>query len=124
MNATGIYCALNAVLYLLFGAWCVMKPEYTSTAIGFSLIGDQGFAEYMAVYGGLQIGIGVFYAAAFLTLAMQPAALLFSVCLYGGLVLARSIAILTHGNSIGFGWYYFVLEITLWLAALLLRLRC
>ena len=123
MNGVSLYIAINAVLYIIFGAWCLFKPEYTSAAIGFALSGDQGFAEYVAVYGGLQLGIGVFYALAFLTPALCSAAILFSVCLYGGLVLARTVAVLTHGSALGFGWAYFALEGSLLLGALLLHLR-
>ncbi|NDC38423.1 MAG: DUF4345 domain-containing protein [Proteobacteria bacterium] len=123
MNGKTLYLALNSALYIMFGGWCLLKPEYTSTAVGFSLLGDQGVAEYMAVYGGLQLGVGAFYALAALNAASQSAALIFSVCLYAGLVLARCVAVLTQGSALGVGWYYFALELGLLALALFLRLK-
>ncbi|MHA3883708.1 DUF4345 family protein, partial [Staphylococcus epidermidis] len=49
------------ILYVLLGVWCAAAPEKTSKAIGFTLNNSSGFAEYMTVYGGLEVGLGLFF---------------------------------------------------------------
>lgn len=49
------------LLYVALGIWCGILPEKTSKAIGFTLNGSSGFAEYMTVYAGLEIGMGLFF---------------------------------------------------------------
>lgn len=83
---------LNAVLYLVLGAWCALDPATTSRFVGLERTGPAGHTEWMAVYGGLELGLGAFFARAALRPALQPAGLLFGLCLYGGIVLLRSVA--------------------------------
>lgn len=45
-------------LYLLSGAWCAFAPQLASGFLGFSLVSNTGYAEFFAVYGGLQVGLG------------------------------------------------------------------
>lgn len=121
MTGARFYITLNGIMFLVFGAWCLFAPEYTSTAIGYVLLGDKGVAEYTAVYGGLQAGIGMFYLLTLWLSGMDAGAILFSRCLYGGLVIARSYVLLTYGSMIGLGWMYFVLEIFMLVGAFMVR---
>lgn len=105
-----LYLALNALLYLLLGAWCALKPGETSSSIGFSLINPQGVAEFIAVYGGLELGLGVFFMISALSGPLRPAGVLMAVCLYGGIVALRCYAIIRHGSDIQSGWYLLMLE--------------
>lgn len=118
------YLAVNAVLYALFSAWCALMPQQTSTFLGLARTNPGGESEYLAVYGGLQAGLAVFYAVASFTPGYRQAALVFSLALYGGIVLLRTIAVLRLGFSeIGNARYAYVLEIILLLAAILLMVR-
>lgn len=123
MSPLKIYTALNAILFIVFGVWCLLDPEYTAAAIGLAMVGDQGFAEYLAVYGGLQMGLGVFYGLATAHESVQRPAILLSISVYSGLVLARMVAVMNKGPALGFGWYYFALEGMLLSAALFLHFR-
>lgn len=118
------YLALNAVLYAIFAAWCSLAPQQTSTFLGLVRSNPGGESEYLAVYGGLQAGLAVFYGLAVVTPGYRHAALVFSLALYGGIVALRTIAILRLGfTEIGNARYAYVLEIILLLIALALVLR-
>lgn len=118
------YLALNAVLYAVFAAWCSLAPQQTATFLGLARSNPAGESEYLAVYGGLQAGLAVFYGLAVFTPGYRHAALVFSLALYGGIVALRTIAILRLGFSeVGNARYAYALEIILLLIALVLVLR-
>lgn len=83
------YLLANAVLYVLFAAWCTLAPEKTASAIGLKLESPSGRSEFITVYGGLEMGLAVFFALAGLKPAMHEAGLLFALCLYGAITIWR-----------------------------------
>lgn len=118
------YFIVNAVIYAAFSVWCALAPQQTATFLGLGRLNPAGEAEYLTVYGGLQGGLAVFYLLAALLPVHQRTALMFSVCLYGGLVLFRSLAIAGIGwSQLGNARFPFILEVLLLLAALALFLR-
>lgn len=117
------YLLLNAVLYILFCIWCLVAPEATSVSVGLIPQGEKGLAEYFAVYGGLELGIGLFFLIAALKPQYSNAGLLFASCMYFGIVAARSLSLVRNGSDIGLGWALFSLEIALGIGAILLSVR-
>jgi hypothetical protein len=117
------YLWVNALLYLLFAVWCTLRPGQTSTFLGLTPVGSKGLSEFVAVYGGLEAGLGAFYLISALRPSLHNAALLMSVCLYGGLVLFRSIVFVRSNFSIGTAAFAYAFEIAMAVAALLLLLR-
>lgn len=115
-RSTTVYLWLNGLLYLLFGAWCALDPVGTSTAVGFTLPGHQGFAEYVAVYGGLEFGVGVFFILCAIKAELRSAGVIFGTCFYLGICLFRSYAISQIGFDIGAGLNFYISEclLTLW----------
>lgn len=92
-----VYLLLNAVLYAVFAVASTVVPERVAGALGFTL-DAQGRVEFMTVYGGLELGLAVFYGwAAYADPATQRAALMFSLLLYAALVLFRAGGILRYG---------------------------
>ena len=59
---TAIYLWFNAALYALFALWCTLRHEATARAVGFVLPEPSGHSEYLVVFGGLQVGLAMFYA--------------------------------------------------------------
>ena len=109
-----IYLWVNAAFYVLFSAWCVAAQERTAAFIGLIPANPGGRAEYVAVYGGLQAGLALFYILAACMGEHRRAALVFSVCLYGGIVLFRTAAAARLGfGNLGNAWYAYGLELTL-----------
>ena len=118
---TRTYLIVNGVGYLALGLWCVLQPYKTSDLIGLMIIGNKGLAEYAAVYGGLEFGLGIFYLLSVFRAELSHAAIVFSCCLYGGIVLFRGGAMaLYDAPTTDIGWVLFVLEITLFVASILL----
>lgn len=107
---TQIYLYLNAILYLVFGTWCAIMPDWTAQAVGFYLPSKQGFAEYVAVYGGLEFGVGVFFLIAALKKSYQIPGVVFGACFYLGIFMFRTIAITNTGFDIGAGVNFYISE--------------
>ena len=104
----------NAVLYAVFAVWCTVVPRQVMGFLGLGDTARQGFTEFMAVYGGLQAGLAVFFALAALLPAMSRAGVACSLCIYGGVVAWRSAALLLHGVPEDKGIFaVFALEVAL-----------
>ena len=118
------YLAFNAVLYTVFAAWCALAPKQTSGFLGLTPANPAGESEYLAVYGGLQAGLAVFYACATFLPEHRKSALLMSLALYAGIVALRTIAGLRLGfGELGNARFAYGLEIVLLIIALVLVLR-
>ena len=120
---TAIYLWFNAVLYAVFALWCTLRHVETARAVGFALPGPSGHSEYLVVYGGLQMGLAMFYA----WLAYQPAlhrtGIVFSLMLYAPIVAYRLATLFLHGPVGTLTKAVAALEVALLAAALLLYLR-
>jgi hypothetical protein len=116
-----LYLAVNAVLYVAFAIWCTLAPRTTANWLGLATTGAGGESEYLAVYGGLQAGLGVGYSLSLWLPETRPTALLWSVAVYGGLVAWRSLAACRLGfRALGNARFTLGLEFLLLLAAVLL----
>ena len=56
-----IFLAVVGVVYLMLAGWCCLLPAETSNAIGFDLQLGQGQSEFLTVYGGLEVALGVVF---------------------------------------------------------------
>lgn len=119
MNAE-IYLWLNCILYFGFAAWCLLKPTATAAFSGLSFLNTSGRSEYFAVYVGMEAGWAVFYLLCVLQDELQYAGILFSVCVYAGIVVFRWISILQKGASSKNSYFIAILEILLLAWAILL----
>ena len=85
------------VLYLVSGIWCSVQINNASSFLGFSLISPNGFAEFLSVYGGLQVGLGL----AMLTTSFQvkyiEASVYFSAIFSSCLAVFRLISFSIYG---------------------------
>lgn len=59
-----LYLYFNAALYALFAAWCTFAPSQTAKSVGYETFSRSGVSEYLVVYGGLQLGLGIFFSTA------------------------------------------------------------
>lgn len=86
------YLNFNAVLYAVFAAWCTLAPHRTAAALGLATTNAGGRSEYLVVYGGLQLGLALF----FLYCARLPeprTGLVFALALYVPLVAYRLVTL-------------------------------
>lgn len=115
-----LYLWLNAALYAVFCAWCTLRWASTSSALGYVQLNGSGRSEYLAVYGGLQLGLAI----AFALLAMNPqhhrTGVLFALVLYAAIVPFRWASVALLGPVERITVYTGVLETVLLLWALVL----
>ncbi len=94
-----IYLIVNAISYILFSLWCVIKANSTAKNLGYSFLNNSGKIEYLSVYTGIEMGFGVFLILCAFCPDLQLAGLLFCVCIYGGLMIVRPISLMHYKNA-------------------------
>lgn len=121
---TVAYLAFNALLYAALGVWCALAPDSTAAFLGLTLVGPAGLSEYLAVYGGLQLGFAAFFGLAAAAPRHRPSALWFAALVYGGIVALRTTAVVRFGfTALGNARFAYLLEIVLLAGALALLRR-
>lgn len=90
------YLYLNAAICLVFAAWCTISPDETAAAVGLALDTPGARSEYLVLYGGLQLGLGVFFAATAIARRRRPAGLLLAVCLWPPVAAYRFATVATY----------------------------
>ena len=88
------------ILYLLSGLWCALNPQVSSDFLGYMLT-NVGLSEFFAVYGGLQVGLGVAMLIASIKTEYIEASLLFASITSLGLLVFRLIALVRFDASEG-----------------------
>lgn len=83
------YLWLNAVMYLGLALWCALRPTETARALGYGELSAAGRTEFLTIYAGLELGLAAIYACLAWYELLWPLGLLFSVFLYGGIVVFR-----------------------------------
>jgi hypothetical protein len=94
MAMTVCYLWLNAVLYAVFAALCSLRVTGTSRALGYASLNPSGVSEYLTVYGGLQVGLAVFFAVSAYRPELQRGGLLLALSLYAPIVVFRWASVL------------------------------
>jgi len=90
-----IFLAIVGAAYILLAAWCSIMPDKTSRGVGFTLQTGSGQSEFITVYGGLQLALGI----AFLWPLYRPSEVVFPLFL----------CLLIHGCLVAFRTTSFVL---------------
>jgi hypothetical protein len=118
-----IYLWVNAALYLLFAAWVTLSPWRTAANIGFEKLSASGKSEYLVVYGGLELGLALFFAITALSDQHRRIGLIFALCLYAPIVLYRAVTVPLFWPVASTTLFVAALEVglLLWGAVLLLR---
>lgn len=94
------YLWLNAALYFALAVWCTAKHGQTSRSSGFLALDNSGHSEYLVIYGGLQLGLAVFFAYLAQSPALHHTGIVFSLLLYVPIVLYRIVTVL-HFHPVG-----------------------
>ncbi|MFI4852308.1 MAG: DUF4345 family protein [Gimesia chilikensis] len=81
--------ALIGGIYLLLALWCSLDPEATSRSVGFALQGGSGQSEFLVVYGGLELALGLIFLWPLWQKEVTRYALAVCVIVHGCLVLFR-----------------------------------
>ena len=81
----------TAIAFLFFGFWLLIQPEGLAI-LGVQLPTESAKIEIRAMYGGLEIGIGIFFLLSAFRPAWYAAALMLQTMSLGALGLTRLIA--------------------------------
>jgi hypothetical protein len=97
-----IYLVISALVWTSYGLFCALSVESLKDVIGFGMLHWSAVIEIRAMYGGAQIGLGLFSIAALLMPGeyAKPAVLL-SVLIFTGLAVVRTYGLLVDGPGIG-----------------------
>lgn len=93
-----LFLAISAAVWLPYGLYCFVDPEFLREAAEVAFTGPTGSTELRAMYGGLQMAIGVLCARGALSADWQETALRTSLMLTSGLFLARAGGVLIDGS--------------------------
>lgn len=120
---TAIYLWLNAAIYGVFAVLCTMRSAATSKSIGFLTTTNGGMAEYITVYGGLELGLGLMFAWLAYRPELQRTGVVLALALYAPIVLFRWISVArlwpVAGLTVGTGvleTVMLLLAVALWVA--------
>ena len=109
------------ILYFGLGIWCTVLPVQAATSLGFSFF-DTGIVEYVVVYGGLEVGLGLPMMYAAFRRKLFPGiyfiTTFFSLCL----AIFRLVMILSKGATSTL-YILFGTEILIFLLLLTLNLK-
>ena len=119
---TVAYLWLNVVLYAVFSVWCTVKPTETARSVGYAVLEGGGRSEYLVVYGGLQLGLAIAYAIFAMNPQWHRVGLLFSLAVYGAIVLFRGVTLWLYAPVPALTWGVAGLELGLLVAAAALLL--
>jgi len=100
--ATHAFLALSALVWLPYGLYCFLRPEFLAEAAGIVASSTTANTELRAMYGGLQMGIGLLAAAAILAPSLCRPALVTVAFLCTGLATTRAVGVVLDGGLTGY----------------------
>lgn len=113
-----LFIGVVGAIYLFLGIWCLARPDRLASSIGLSFANGSGRSEFLAVYGGLEIGLG----AALLMVALGGKSLsvvvLMVAVIHGGIVLGRVVGFATIERVEQITYILFATEATTFVLAL------
>ena len=88
---------ISGLTFIIYGLACAFDPSLPAGYIGMELGQAGGHVEFIAMYGGLQAALGIFFLYCGLHSERRLAGLKCLVLFIGGLGLARLGGLLSHG---------------------------
>jgi hypothetical protein len=93
-----IFLAVIGAAYVLLAVWCIVKPTSTASAVGFELRPGSGESEYLTVYGGLQLGLGLFFLWPLFRHETALTVLLCCLLVHGAIVVFRTVGFIRYSG--------------------------
>lgn len=123
---TRSFLVVVGLIFLGYGLACAVDPALPARLAGLQIINGDGFVEMGAMYGGLQIGVGLFCIYAGFHPPLAHATLLLLLLGIGSLASLRGISALRSEEMLSsYTWGALTFEslVTAVTATLLLRNR-
>ncbi len=93
-----LFLAVSVLAWAGYGIFCFINPGFLATSAGVTAASATGTIELRAMYGGLQIALGVMAAAALMHASLQRAVLLMFAVATGGLFVTRLLGAVMAGE--------------------------
>ena len=97
-RASRVFLGLSALMWLPYGLLCLARPSFLEGTAGVAATNATGTVELGAMYGGLQIAIGVLCALGCRSIAWRATALTTIGMLTAGLGLGRLAGVAAGGG--------------------------
>jgi len=107
------------VVYILLAIWCAAMPEQTSKAVGFTLQPGAGQSEFITVYGGFELALGLIFLWPLFRPASLEGALRVCLLMHACLVLFRTSSFLLFEGIPATTKYFAIGEWLIFLLSLL-----
>jgi hypothetical protein len=89
---------LSAAVWLPYGLYCFLDPAVLGSVAGVTFASATGSTEIRAMYGGLQMGVGVLSVLGLLRIEWRTAALRALLVLVGSLLVSRLAGVVLDGS--------------------------
>jgi len=93
-----LFLAIVGSAYVVLAAWCSLMPQRTSKAVGFDLQPGSGESEFLVIYGGLELALGLIFLWPLVRPQEIAFPLLACVLVHGCIVLFRTVSFLLYSN--------------------------
>ncbi|MEE4190728.1 MAG: DUF4345 family protein [Halieaceae bacterium] len=92
------FLGLQALLFIPYGLYCLVDPGMLAGAAGVSATSMTGTIELQAMYGGLQVAVGVLCLMGLFRKHLEQVALYTLLFIFAGLAVVRVSLGLMHGD--------------------------
>ena len=111
-KTTRIVLFANALVWLPYGLLCLLRPSTLAEVAALGLASPTAIVEVQAMYGGLEVAIGVLALWGALRPRWAEAAIWSLLVLYCGLVGGRALGLITSGDRSGYNLGAIAFELT------------
>lgn len=112
-----IFLAVIGVLYVLLAGYCALLPEKASKAVGFNLQPGAGQSEFLTIYGGLELALGILFLWPLFRPGEVSFPLLACLVVHGCLVLFRTAGFFLFRDIPTTTYYFAATEWAIFLVA-------
>jgi hypothetical protein len=91
LTMTRLLLSIVGAMYLGLGIWCAVQPQKTSRTVGLQIVPGAGQSEFLTIYGGLEVGLGLAFLAPWVWNSFERSSLLFCLLVHAGIVVFRTI---------------------------------
>lgn len=109
---TRVVLVANALVWLPYGLVCLLRPSTLADVAALGLASPTAIVEVQAMYGGLEIAIGVLALWGALRPRWAEAAIWSLLVLYCGLVGGRGLGLITSGDRSAYNLGAIAFELT------------
>ena len=108
MRLGRIFLALMGIAFAPYGLFCLVSPQSVAGLTGMVLPNATALTEVRAMYGGLQVGLGLLFIDFAIRKRFVETGLVVLVVMLGSLALARGFGLFIDGfssyNAFAFGF--------------------